>query len=71
LSRIFELYGHRLDRWNEEAEGNLRRARCPFMNAVCDGGGNRHQSTIDIRGNADLRRRIPDMDSIQCGVCSI
>ena len=33
MSKIFELYGYRLDHWTEEAEKNLIRAWCPFMNA--------------------------------------
>ena len=71
MSKIFELYGHRLDCWNDEAEQNLSRAWCPFMNAECDGGGNRFQSAVDLRINSDLRERIPNKDSIQAGVCSL
>ena len=71
MSKIFELYGYRLDHWNEEAEKNLSHAWCPFMNAECDGGGNRYQSAIDLRKNPALRKRIPKKDTIQCGVCSL
>ena len=44
MSKIYELYGYRLQNWNDEAENNLRQAWCPFMAAECDGGGNRYQS---------------------------
>lgn len=71
MSKIFELFGYRLSNWTEEAEDNLQRAWCPFMNAECDGGGNRYQSAIDLRTNKLLRERIPNKDAIQCGVCSL
>jgi len=54
-----------------DAEDNLRRAWCPFMNAECDGGGNRYQSAIDIKNNPSLRKRIPNKDTVQCGVRSL
>lgn len=71
MSKIFELFGFRLSNWNAEAEANLRRTWCPFMNAECDGGGNRYQSAIDLRNNPTLRKIIPNRDTIQCGVCSL
>ena len=71
LSKIFELFGYRLDVWGAEAEANLRRAWCPFMDAECDGEGNRHQSAIDFAGNIALSRKIPGKSKIQCGVCSL
>jgi hypothetical protein len=71
VSKIVELYGYRLDHWNKEAEKNLSHAWCPFMNAECDGGGNRYQSAIDLRNNPALKKRIPEKDTIQCGVCSL
>ncbi|MCL2322182.1 MAG: hypothetical protein FWC47_08780 [Oscillospiraceae bacterium] len=71
MSKIYELYGYRLQNWDDEAENNLRRAWCPFMNAECDGGGNRYQSAIDLQINPDLKARIPEKDTIQCGVCSL
>ena len=71
MSKIYELFGYRLKNWNTDAEENLRRAWCPFMNAECDGGGNRYQSAIDLRNNHALKERIPNKDIIQCGVCSL
>ena len=71
MSKIYELFGYRLKNWNADAEHNLSRAWCPFMNAECDGGGNRYQSAIDLRNNSALKKRIPDKDIIQCGVCSL
>ncbi|HCC36601.1 MAG TPA: hypothetical protein DEQ14_02740 [Treponema sp.] len=71
MSKIFELYGYRLDCWNESAENNLSRAWCPFMNAECDGGGNRYLSAINLNENAKLRAKIKDKDTIQTGICSL
>ena len=33
-----ELYGYRLDCWNDEAVKNRAKAWCPFMDAGCDLG---------------------------------
>ena len=71
MSKIYELYGYRLQNWSDEADNNMRRAWCPFMNAECDGGGNRYQSAIDLRNKPALQSRIPNKDIIQCGVCSL
>jgi len=71
MSTIYELFGYRLQHWNDEAERNLRRAWCPFMDAECDGGGNRYQSAISLRNNPLLRKRILGKETIQCGVCSL
>ena len=60
MSKIFELYGYRLDHWNEEAEKNLSHAWCPFMDSECDGGGNRYQSAINVAKTPVLQERIPD-----------
>jgi hypothetical protein len=71
MSKIFELYGYRLDCWNEAAEHNLKRVWCPFMDGECDGGGNRYLSAINVRSNAKLRAKIKSKDIIQAGVCSL
>jgi len=71
MSKIYELYGYRLQNWNAEADNNLRRAWCPFMNAECDGGGNRYQSAINVSNNVDLSKKFPGKETIQCGVCSL
>jgi hypothetical protein len=71
MSKIFELYGHRLDCWNKAAEDNLERVWCPFMDAECDGGGNRYLSAINLKANTKLRARIKNKDVIQVGVCAL
>jgi hypothetical protein len=59
LCANYELYGYRLNRWNKKAEDNMRCAWCPFMNAECDGGGNRFQSAINAHANAELNAKFP------------
>ena len=71
MSKIFELYGHRLDHWDQEAVANRAKAWCPFMNAECDGGGNRYLSALDLRKNRRLGDYFPGKDVVQSGVCSL
>lgn len=71
MSKIFELYGHRLDCWNEKAAENRAKAWCPFMDAECDGGGNRHLSALNLHANPQLRKFFPGKKRVQSGVCSL
>jgi len=71
MSKIFELYGYRLNSWSDEAEENLKNVHCPFMNAECDGGGNRYLSAINLKSNPKLQKKIFNKEIIQAGVCSI
>jgi len=71
MSKIFELYGYRLDCWNAEASANREKAWCPFMGAECDGGGNRYLSALDISKNPKLKKFFPGKKIVQAGVCSL
>lgn len=71
MSKIFELFGYRLDSWNAKAAHNLSQANCPFMNMECDGGGNRYLSEIDLTKYPTLAACFPGRDHVQCGVCSL
>lgn len=71
MSKIFELFGHRLDNWTEEAKANCQRAMCPFMGQQCDGGGNRYSSGIEIAENSPLAKAFPGIKRVQSGVCSL
>jgi hypothetical protein len=71
MSKIFELYGYRLDCWNAEASANREKAWCPFMDAECDGGGNRYLSALDISKNPKLKKYFPGKKVVQSGVCSL
>ncbi len=71
MSKIFELYGYRIDRWNKKAAENRSRAWCPFMDSECDGGGNRYLSSLDLRKKTHLKKFFPGKDLVQSGVCSL
>ena len=71
MSKIFELYGYRLDCWNNEATKNREKAWCPFMDAECDGGGNRYLSALDLSKKSELKKYFPGKDIVQSGVCSL
>ncbi len=71
MSKIFELFGHRLDAWNGNAADNRAKAWCPFMGAECDGGGNRYSSAINLDKAPALRPFFPEKKVVQAGVCSL
>lgn len=71
MSKIFELYGYRLDYWNDEAIKNREKAWCPFMDAECDGGGNRYSSALNIKNFPELKQYFPGKEEVQSGVCSL
>ncbi len=71
MSKIFELYGYRIDCWNAEAASNREKAWCPFMDAECDGGGNRYLSALNVSNNPKLKNFFPGKEVVQSGVCSL
>lgn len=71
MSKIFELFGYRLDAWNSEAAANRAKAWCPFMGAECDGGGNRYLCAINLDKLPALRPFFPGKKIVQAGVCSL
>ena len=71
MSKIYELYGYRLDSWSEEAAKNLSKAWCPFMDAECDGGGNRYLSALNLDKSPRLKKYFPGKKVVQSGVCSL
>lgn len=71
MSKIFELFGYPLETWDEKAKANSEKALCPFMEAQCDGGGNRHLSAISLEQRSDLQKYFPNLKLVQAGVCSL
>ncbi len=71
---VEELYGQRLA---EDMDGaSCRSAWCPFMDAICDGGGNRDMARVDSSDPAlgpffhkDVGKTTEG--HLPCGVCSI
>lgn len=68
MSKIFELFGYRLDSWSVKAESNCAKAWCPFMDSECDGGGNRYLSAISLSSHTDLAKKFPGKQVIQAGI---
>lgn len=71
MSKIFELFGYPLETWNAEAKLNCEKARCPFMDSECDGGGNRYLSGINLENKNDLQKYFPGKKLVQAGICSL
>ena len=71
MSKIFELFGYRLDSWNDQANANREKAGCPFTGVECDGGGNRYSSALDLTKLTALQKFFPGKKVVQAGVCSL
>ncbi|HKV77057.1 MAG TPA: hypothetical protein VJP02_02885 [Candidatus Sulfotelmatobacter sp.] len=72
MPKIFELFGYRVGDTSQEARVARKSAYCPFMNDVCDGGGNRYLSHIDLKKDSPLRNFFnKDLSRVPSGVCSI
>ena len=72
MPQIFELFGFPISDRSDDTEQSRKSAICPFMNTKCDGGGNRHQTRIQLSNNEPLSKYFnQDIDNIIPGVCSI
>lgn len=73
MSVIFELFGYPLTDRSPTAEDARKKAFCPFMQADCDGGGNRHMSNIDLtdQNNQALADYFDRDGIVPSGVCSL
>lgn len=71
MPKIFEVFGYRLDDTSLEAQECRKKALCPFMEAPCDGGGNRYLSHVHLSTNNALQRIFHGMSVVPSGVCSL
>ena len=72
MPTIFDLFGFPLDDRSKDAEDFRKAIRCPFMDDVCDGGGNRYQTTIQLTPTEPLTKYFnPGLKRVVPGVCSI
>ncbi len=73
MPRIFELFGYPQIDTTLPAKRCRKRARCPFSGKICDGGGNRYSSHININSNLSLRQYFhPGVQGrVAAGICSI
>lgn len=72
MPEIFELFGIPLHDRSAPAESIRKARKCPFMNEICDGGGNRYQTEIPLTSTELLTHYFNSgITSVVPGVCSI
>lgn len=72
MPTIFELFGFPVDNRSSEVEAVRQARQCPFMGAICDGGGNRYQTKIKLTAQEPLTQYFnDDITEVIPGVCSI
>jgi hypothetical protein len=71
MPTIYEVFGFSPDDKTDLATETRYNALCPFTKSRCDGGGNRHQTKIKLKGSDLSDSFNPSLDSILPGVCSI
>lgn len=71
MPKIFELLGYPVNDNSSEVVESRKKAYCPFISDMCDGGGNRFMSDIDLREHDELKDLFPGLSRIPSGVCSI
>lgn len=71
MPQVYELLGYPLSDTSDNVEASRRMAFCPFMNAKCDGGGNRFMSEIPLSEHHQLQQYFPNMEKVPSGICSI
>lgn len=72
LPKFNEVYGSTvINESSAESNKNLPKTHCPFTKSRCDGGGNRHQTTIDLK-KVDMKGYFDEsIDKVIPGICSI
>ena len=73
MPNIYELFGYPISERSPDVERVRKQALCPFMGAICDGGGNRHQTKILLQrpGEPLATYFDPRLQTVIPGVCSI
>lgn len=71
MPKIYELLGYPISDNSFEVIESRKKAYCPFISDVCDGGGNRFMSDIDLREHEELKKLFPGLSRIPSGICSI
>lgn len=72
MPRIFELFGFPIEDKSNATEQSRKSALCPFMEAKCDGGGNRNQTRISLSSTEPLSQYFSDdINNVIPGICSI
>lgn len=71
MQKIYELLGYPVDDNSSAVVESRKQAYCPFISDLCDGGGNRFMSDIDLREHDELKECFPGLTRVPSGVCSI
>lgn len=71
MSKIYELLGYPANDNSPSVVESRKKAYCPFISGMCDGGGNRYMSDINLQDHKDLKKLFPGMNRVPSGVCSI
>lgn len=71
MPKIYELLGYPTGDNSPKVVDSRKRAYCPFISGLCDGGGNRYMSDIDLRDHSELQGLFPGLNRVPSGVCSI
>ncbi|MBQ7690115.1 MAG: hypothetical protein IJT30_02835 [Muribaculaceae bacterium] len=71
MPKIFELLGYPVSDNSSRIVETRKRAYCPFVSGMCDGGGNRYMSDIDLRFHPELKKMFPGLNRVPSGICSI
>lgn len=72
MPKFFEVFGIRASALHDTDLLALKTAICPYTEAQCDGGGNRHQTKITMRPDHELRAVFDTaIGSVIPAVCSI
>lgn len=71
MSKIYELLGYPAEDNSPSVQESRKKAFCPFISGMCDGGGNRYMSDINLQDHQDLKKMFPGMSRVPSGVCSI
>jgi hypothetical protein len=71
MPKIFEIFGTDVTDLSPDSVSQRRSAYCPFTEATCDGGGNRHQTKIKLVGSRLRQSFDESITTVIPGVCSI
>lgn len=71
MPTIYEVFGFLPNDVSDPARKARYNALCPYTGSQCDGGGNRHQTKINLEAS-ELRSSFhPELSSVVPGICSI
>lgn len=71
MPQIYELLGFPVADNSPNVMESRKKAYCPFMDAPCDGGGNRFMSEISLKEHPELQDFFKSMERVPSGICSI